>query len=266
MTNKRKKTIRELADSLGINRRSAASQLDSDRSKSSGRGASMKAAGAYAGPRGDAAPPVSLRELYACSAAGVLTSDGDSGGWTLVEPPPKSAPAELVERCRTARYVEAMEKNNWAVEARYALAQIGRDIATAYAESVRKGEPVLSASTAPTPPTVPAPGMPVLAIDQFRSDPGWRGIMFSMSHPIYFQYRIEAADRAFTASARGSRREKDGSMADVTLILRGRLDDSGALWTSALEETWATSTPRPGAADAGGRRVNSPPSTQRAGS
>ncbi len=127
-------------------------------------------------------------------------------------------------------------------EARYALAQIARDIGTAYAESVRKGTPALCASTAPTPPAIPAPGERVQAIDQFRSDPGWRGIMFSMSHPVCFQYRIEAGDQAFTASARGRRREKDGRAAEVTLVLRGRLDDAGSLWTTPIEETWTVST------------------------
>jgi hypothetical protein len=63
-----------------------------------------------------------------------------------------------------------------------------------------------------------------------------------MQQPVCFQYRIEAGDRAFTASARGTRREKDGSTADVTLILRGRLDDAGALWTTAIEEAWTVST------------------------
>src|ERR1700733_1642844 len=134
-----------------------------------------------------------------------------------------------------------MEKNNWATEARYALAQIARDIGTAYAESVRKGAPALCASAAPTPPAVPAPGEPVLAVDQFRTDPGWRGIMFTMDHPVCFQYRIDADDRTFTASARGSRRERDGSTTDLTLILRGRLDDAGALWTAAIEEAWTGS-------------------------
>jgi hypothetical protein len=243
MTNKRKKNIRELADREGIRRRAAATRLDADRSKPEGRGASAPATGAaYAGPRGEAAPPVALRELWACAGAGVVTCDGDSGGWTIVEPPPSSAPAELVARCRSAPYVEAMEKNNWATEARAALAQIARDIGTAYAESVRKGTPALCPSTAPTPPTVPAPGERVAAIDQFRSDPGWRSIMFSMDHPVCFQYRIEASDRAFTASARGNRREKDGSKTDVTLLLRGRLDDAGALWTTAIEEAWTVST------------------------
>ena len=107
--------------------------------------------------------------------------------------------------------------------------------------TVRKGAPALCSSTAPTPPTIPAPGERVHAIDQFRSDPGWRGIMFSMDQPVCFQYRIEAGDRAFTASARGRRREKDGATADVTLILRGRLDHVGALWTSAIEEVWTVS-------------------------
>jgi hypothetical protein len=241
MTNKRKRKVRELAADLGIRRRAAASRLDADRSGSKGGGARASADGAYAGPRGEAAPAVPLRELWACAAAGVATCDGDSGGWTLVEPPPSTAPAELVARSRSAPYVEAMAKNNWAVEARYALAQIARDVGTAYAESVRKGTPALCASAAPTPPSVPAPGERVLALDQFRSDPGWRGIMFSMSRPVCFQYRIEAGDRAFTASARGRRREKDGT-ADVTLILRGRLDEAGALWTTAIEETWALST------------------------
>jgi hypothetical protein len=242
MTNKRKKKIRELADGLGIHRRAAASRLDADRSESAGRAARAPATGAaYSGPRGEAAPPVSLRELYVCSAAGVATCDGDSGGWKLVEPPPSHAPAELVALCRSAPYVEAMEKNNWVTEARYALAQIARDIGSAYAESVRKGTPALCVSTEPTPRTVPAPGERVQAIAQFRTDPGWRGIMFSMDQPVCFQYRIEAGDRAFTASARGKRREKDGSTADVTLILRGRLDDAGALWTAAIEETWTVS-------------------------
>jgi hypothetical protein len=243
MTNKRKQNVRELAANLGIRRRAAASRLDADRSKSVGPNDRAPAPGAaYAGPRGEAAPPVSLRDLWACSAAGVVTCDGDSGGWTLVEPPPSAAPAELVALSRTAPYVEAMEKNNWATEARYALAQIARDVGTAYAESVRKGVPTLCSSTAPTPPTIPAPGERVHAIDQFRSDPGWRCIMFSMEQPVCFQYRIEAGDRAFTASARGTRREKDGTTADVTLILRGRLDEAGALWTTAIEEAWTVST------------------------
>jgi hypothetical protein len=243
MTNKRKQNIRELAADLGIRRRAAASRLDADRAKSVGpKDRAPAPNAAYAGPRGEAAPPVSLRELWACSAAGVVTCDGDSGGWTLVEPPPSAAPADLVALSRTAPYVEAMEKNNWATEARYALAQIARDVGTAYAESVRKGTPALCSSTAPTPPTIPVPGERVHAIDQFRSDPGWRGIMFSMDRPVFFQYRIEAGDRAFTASARGRRREKDGATADVTLILRGRLDDAGALWTTAIEETWTVST------------------------
>ena len=243
MTNKRKKSIRELAADLGIHHRAAASRLDAGRKPSTGREARPAASGAaYAGPQGEAAPPVTLRELYACSAAGVVTCDGDSGGWTLVESPPSSAPAELVALCRTAPYVEAMEKNNWATEARYALAQIARDVGTAYAETVRKGAPALCPSTAPTPPTIPAPGERVQAIDHFRSDPGWRGIMFSMNHPVAFQYRIEAGDRAFTASARGRRREKNGDTADVTLVLRGRLDDAGALWTTPIEEAWTVST------------------------
>jgi hypothetical protein len=252
MTNKRKKNIRELAADLGINRRAAASRLDAHRSKPAGSGA--RATGeAYAGPRGDAAPPVPLRELYACAAAGVVTCDGDSGGWALVEAPPSSAPVELVARCRSVPYVEAMEKNNWVVEARYALAQIARDIRTAYVESVHTGTPALCPSAAPTPPTVPAPNEPVQAIDQFRSDPGWRSIRFAMDRPVCFQYRVEASDRAFTASARGSRREKDGSAADVTLVLRGRLDDAGELWISAIEEAWTVSTPRSGGGDAGVR-------------
>ena len=241
MTNKRKKNIRELAADLGIRRRAAASRLDADagRPESADRGAGAPTTGAaYAGPRGEAAPPVPLRELWACAAAGVVTCDGDSGGWTLVEPPPSGAPVELVERCRSAPYVEAMEKNHWATEARYALAQIGRDIGTAYAESVLKGTPALCASAAPTPPSIPTPGERVQAIDQFRSDPGWRSIMFSMEQPVCFQYRIEAGDRAFTASARGSRRERDGSTTDLTLILRGRTDEAGVLWTSAIEEAW----------------------------
>jgi hypothetical protein len=240
MTNKRKKNIRELAADLGIRRRAAASRVDADRLKSADRAPATGAA--YAGPGGEAAPPVPLRELWACAAAGVVTCDGDSGGWRIVEPPPSSAPADLVAGCRSAPYVEAMEKNNWAAEARYALAQIARDVGTAYAESVRKGTPALCSSTAPTPPAVPAPGERVQAIEQFRSDPGWRGIMFSMDHPVCFQYRIEAGDRAFTASARGRRREKDGSTAEVTLILRGRLDDGGALWTTAIEEAWTVSS------------------------
>jgi hypothetical protein len=239
MTNKRKKNIREVAASLGIRRRAAANRLDADRSKSAPREAGARATGgAYAGPQGEAAPPVSLRELWACAAAGIVTCDGDSGGWTLVEPPPTTAPAEIVARSRSAPYVEAMEKNNWAVEARYALAQIARDVGTAYAESVRKGAPALCPSTAPTPPTIPPPGKPVLAIEQFRSDPGWRSILFSMNQPIHFQYRIEAGDGAFSASARGRRLEKDGSTTDLALTLRGRLDDAGALWTMAIEETW----------------------------
>jgi hypothetical protein len=102
--------------------------------------------------------------------------------------------------------------------------------------------PALCPSAAPTPPAIPAPGERVQAIDQFRSDPGWRGIMFAMDHPVAFQYRIEASDREFTASARGRRREKDGRTADVALILRGRLDDAGALWTTPVEETWTVST------------------------
>jgi hypothetical protein len=247
MTNKRKANIRELAANLGVNRRTAASRLDAGRSVSAARGAqtpATAATAAYPGPRGDAAPGVSLHELWACAAAGVVTCDGDSCGWALVEPPPSGAPAELVERCHSAPYVDAMEKNNWATEARYALRQIGRDVATAYAESVRKGTPSLCASAAPTPPTAPAPGKPIQAVEQFRSDPGWRSILFTMDHPIYFQYRIEASDRAFTASAMGSRREKDGGTTDLTLILRGRLDDAGELWTSAIEETW-TARPSP---------------------
>jgi hypothetical protein len=239
MTNKRKKNIRELAADLGIRRRAAASRLDADRLKSADQGPRASATGAaYGGPGGEAAPPVPLRELWACSAAGVVRCDGDSGGWTIVEPPPSSAPADLVARCRSAPYVEAMEKNNWATEARHALAQIARDIGTAYAESVRRGTPALCPSAGPTPPTVPAPGERVLAFDQFRSDPGWRSIMFSMEQPVCFQYRIDAAARAFTALATGRRREKDGRTADVTLILRGRLDDAGALWTTAIEEAW----------------------------
>jgi hypothetical protein len=242
MTDKRKKNIRELAASLGIRRRAAASRLDGGRSESAGGGGHAPAGGAaYAGPRGEGAPPVPLRELYACVAAGVATCDGDSGGWRLVEPPPSGADIELVARCRSTPYVEAMEKNDWATEARQALAQIARDVGTAYAESVRKGTPALCASAAPTPPTVPAPGERVQAIDQFRSDPGWRSILFSMDRPVCFQYRIEAGDRAFTASARGSRREKDGRTTDLALILRGRLDETGALWTSPVEETWMAS-------------------------
>ena len=244
MTDKRKKNVRELAESLGIRRRAAASRLDANRSESVDRRKHPAAGAAYTGPRGEAAPPVSLRELYACAAAGVVTCDGDSGGWTLVEPPPSSADVELVARCRSSPYVEAMEKNNWATEARYALAQIARDVGTAYADSVRKGTPALCASAAPTPPTVPAPGEPVQAIDQFRSDPGWRSIMFSMDRPICFQYRIEAGDRTFTASATGTRREKDGGTTDLNLVLRGRLDDTGALWTTAIEEAWTVPTPR----------------------
>jgi hypothetical protein len=253
MTNKRKKNIRELGADLGIGRRAAASRLDAGRMKPAAPGARAPATGAaYAGPRGEAAPPVPLRDLWACSAAGVVTCDGDSGGWTIVDAPPSGAPAELVALCRTEPYVEAMEKNNWATEARYALAQIGRDIGTAYAESVRKGRPALCASTAPTPPTIPAPGERVQAIEQFRSDPGWHGIMFSMNHPVCFQYQIEAGDRMFVASARGRRREKDGGTADVSLILRGRLDDAGALWTTAIEEVWSVST-RAGESRARGR-------------
>ncbi len=241
MTNKRKARIRELANDLGINRRAAASRLDAGRSRTptpAVQALTTVAIGAYSGPRGDAAPRVTLQDLWACASAGVLTCDGDSCGWALVEPPPRGAPAELVERCRSAPYLEAMDKNNWATEARYALRQIGRDVATAYAESVRKGTPTLCSSAAPTPPTVPAPGERLQAVEQFRSDPGWRSILFTMDHPIFFQYRIDAGDRAFTASARGSRREKDGGTTDLTLILRGRLDDTGELWTSAIEETW----------------------------
>jgi hypothetical protein len=243
MTNKRRKAIRELAADLGVGRRAAASRLDGDRVPSAIPAARPPAPiRAYAGPQGDAAPPVPLRELWGCSAAGVVTCDGDSGGWMIVEPPPSAAPAELVALCRTPAYVEAMEKNNWAAEARYALAQIARDVGTAYAESVRKGAPALCASTAPTPTAIPAPGERVQALDQFRSDPGWRGILFSMSQPVCFQYRIEAAEREFSASARGRRRERDGRGAEVTLVLRGRLDEAGGLWTTAIEETWTVAT------------------------
>jgi hypothetical protein len=239
MTNKRKKNIRQLATTLGIGRRAAASRLDADRSGPAARGGHAPAEGAaYAGPRGDGAPPVPLRELYACATAGVVTCDGESGGWTLVEPPPRTAPVALVERCRSAPYVEAMEKNNWATEARQALAQIARDIATAYAASVVAGEPALCGSAAPTPPAVPGPGQRVLAHEPFRSDPGWRGIMFAMDRPVCCQYRLVAGDRMVTASARGSRQERDGSTTDVALVLRVRLDDAGELWTSAIEETW----------------------------
>lgn len=239
MTNKRKKEIRALGARLGIRRRAAASRFDADGSKATSPVAHERSPRApYAGPRGDAAPPVPLRELWACASAGVVTCDGDSGGWSLVEPPPPTAPADLVARCRTAPYLEAMDKNNWAVEARYALAQIARDIGTAYAESIRSGRPSLCPSTAPTPPAMPLPGKPVAAAAQFASDPGWRSILFSMSHPVQFQYRIDASERAYAASARGMRRERDGGVTDVTVILRGRLDDSGELWTSAVEETW----------------------------
>ena len=241
MTNKRKKNIRELAAELGVGRRAAASLLDATRPASATGGADAPAAGAvYAGPRGEALPTVSLRELHACAAAGVVTCDGDAGCWGFAEPPPSSASAEIVARCRSAPYVEAMKKNNWATEARYALAQIARDVGTAYAESVRKGTPALCVSAAPTPPAVPEPCEPVLAVDQFQSDPGWRSIMFTMSHPVYFQYRIEAGDRAFTASARGRLREKDGSTTHVTLSLRGRLDEGGALWITPIEEVWTS--------------------------
>ncbi len=246
MTNKRKKNIRELAADLGIRRRAAASRLDASRSEPTDPGARARESGAaYAGPRGEAAPPVPLREALPRPARRGERADVRrrfrAGGGRSSTPLRGGAPADLVRGCRSAHYVEAMDKNNWATEARYALAQIARDVGTAYAESVRKGTPALCASTAPTPPMVPAPGERVQAIDQFRSDPGWRGILFSMDHPVCFQYRIEAGDLAFPASARGRRRETDGRTADVSLILRGRLDDAGALWTSAIEEAWTVS-------------------------
>jgi hypothetical protein len=238
MTNKRKKSVRELASTLGINRRAAASRLDA-RASSGKAKAPGRPTEAYAGPRGDAAPGVSLRELWACASAGVVRCDGDSGGWSLVEPPPEGAPADLIDRCRSAAYLDAMEKNNWATEARHALGQIGRDIATAYAESVRKGKPALGPSTAPTPPAIPQPGKPVRAIDVFTTDPGWRSIMFAMNQPVAFQYRIETGDRRFTARATGLRSEADGTTTEVRLEFSGHLDGRGALWTSAIEETWS---------------------------
>ena len=36
----------------------------------------------------------------------------------------------------------------------------------------------------------------------------------------------------------------DGGTSDVTLVVRGRLDDAGELWTSPVEEEWAASRPR----------------------
>ena len=91
MTNKRKENIRKLADRLGIrsSRRSESARRGPVGFSGSGVGAANTGA-AYAGPRGEAAPPVPLRELWACAAAGVVTCDGDSGGWTLVEPPQPS--------------------------------------------------------------------------------------------------------------------------------------------------------------------------------
>ncbi len=257
MTNKRKANIRKVAAELGINRRAAATRLDAGKPPSIAQAtktstSAIAATAAYAGPRGDAAPGVPLRELWACAAAGLLTCDGDSCGWAPIEPPPSGAPAELVERSRSAPYVQAMEQNNWATEARYALRQIGRDVATAYAESVRSGAPALCLSTAPTPVAIPEPGESVLAVDVFRTDPGWRSIGFTMSWPVSFQYRIEAGDRGFTAMAKGRRREGDGRTSHVTLSLRGRIDDAGELWTSAIDELW-TSTPQPDAAGSGAR-------------
>ena len=233
MTNKRRKSVRDLAASLGINRRAAASRLDASR------------ATAYSGPRGDAAPGVSLRELWACAGAGVLRCDGDSGGWSLVDPAPAGAPSELVARVRSAPYVDAMEKNNWASEARHALAQIGRDIATAYADSVRTGKPALGPSAAPAPPMVPEPGKRVQAIDVFRTDPGWRGIMFAMDRPLAFQYRIDGDDRRFRATATGLRRETDGTRTELRLVLSGYVDAGGELWISPIQETWDSEGSRP---------------------
>ena len=239
MTDKRKKNIRELAASLGIRRRAAASRLDAGRSEPAGGGGRAPATGAaYSGPRGEAAPPVSLRELYACVAAGVVTCDGDSGGWKLVEPPPGGADVELVARCRSAPYVEAMEKNDWAPRRATRWRRIARDVGAAYAESVRRGTPALCSSAAPTPPTVPAPGERVQAIDQFqsRSRLAQHHVLDGPPHllPVPHRSRRPGVHRVGKGESPREGRQHDGPRADPPRA-SGR---SGRAGPRPVEETW----------------------------
>ena len=205
--------------------------------------ARMPAAGAavLGGPHGDAVPPVALNDLWKCAGAGLATFDGDDGGWNwnLVEPPPAGAPPELVALCRSDAYHQAMGANNWAAEARNALQQMGKDLASAYAASASKGAPQLCPSTAPTPPTIPTTAAPIRATDQWETDPGWHCMKFSFSMPVMFQYRIETSPQGYVATAEGRHMRRDGRTIALTIVLRGRVDEEGRLWrAAALEETW----------------------------
>ena len=112
-------------------------------------------------------------------------------------------------------------------EARDALAQMAKDMASAYDRSDQNGDiltpnpsPKLCPSATPVPVWLPETGIKYQSRPkEWSRDPGWSCLRFSLSDPQLFQYEVTvSAGKGFVARAR----RRDGKDL-VELSLRGEI-------------------------------------------
>jgi beta-lactamase regulating signal transducer with metallopeptidase domain len=151
-------------------------------------------------------------------------------------------PAEQVAFCKSPDVVDFVAARSWASEARDALGQIGKDIATAWEKSEATGNPVLCPSGAPVPKSIMPAGVkyqPTWPKD-WDDGAGWSCLNFGMDSPMWFRYELITDATSFKAIARGQRKNLAGRIVDVTMSLRGDIVAETRVLNIAptIEETW----------------------------
>ncbi len=155
-------------------------------------------------------------------------------------------PADQVAFCRSPVVLDFVDATAWASEGRNALGQIGKDLATAYEQSYAVGKYELCPSGPPIPriaQTVGTKYQPSYPAD-WNDKAGWQCLNFGMDQPMWFQYKLDSDGQRFTATARAQRRDFEGKLIDVTMVLRGEIDARTRVFNIAptIEETWKTVT------------------------
>ncbi len=74
---------------------------------------------------------------------------------------------------------------------------------------------------------------------EWNDGAGFECLRFAFSVPTYFQYRVDNEGPHFTATARGQK-TVDGHLVDVTMVLRGEVNNDDVDIAPWLEETWRT--------------------------
>jgi hypothetical protein len=150
-------------------------------------------------------------------------------------------PAEQVAFCMTPKVAGVAALGFWAMEARNALGQIGKDTNAAFEKRAAAGDSSLCPSAPPVPRTLQAPDTShrQTAPSEWNDHEGWECLRFAFSVPTFFQYRMDNDPTHLVATAHGQR-SLDGRVIDVTMVLRGTVENE-RFWVSPyIEESWKT--------------------------